>query len=240
VPVISDLFWLTEAEVAETSLFFPRSRDRGGVSDRRVLSGIVHVIRNGGLRWRDPPADYGPHKTFYNPYVCWTRSPKRRVSSHLSRFCQALGRAGPAHDRRLNFKLHAICDGAGRPLVMLLAEGQMSNHNGAALLLDVLPPARELIGDRGYESDRFRDALEDRGIQSCIPPRRNRKHPHCHDRALSISPPDREPVFASEGPAVGRHPLRPLRPPLHGHYRDCDHHHLLAQNMSPDLSRRRM
>lgn len=40
-----------------------------------------------------------------------------------------------------NSKLHAVCDGKGRPLVMLLSEGQASDHHGAALLLNALPPA---------------------------------------------------------------------------------------------------
>ena len=59
----------------------------------------------------------------------------------------------------------------------------MNDHKGAALLLDALPPARELIGDRGYDSDRFRAALADRGIASCIPPRKNRKVLHPYDPA---------------------------------------------------------
>jgi len=42
------------------------------VDDRRVISGIIFVIRN-GLRWRDPPAEYGPHKTIYNRFICWSR-----------------------------------------------------------------------------------------------------------------------------------------------------------------------
>ena len=43
-----------------------------GVDDRRVISGIVFVIRN-GLRWRDAPAEYGPHKTIYNRFIRWSR-----------------------------------------------------------------------------------------------------------------------------------------------------------------------
>lgn len=42
------------------------------VDDRRVLSGIIHVHRN-GLRWRDAPSVYGPHKTLYNRFVRWSR-----------------------------------------------------------------------------------------------------------------------------------------------------------------------
>src|SRR3546814_5359822 len=64
----------------------------------------------------------------------------------------------------LNSKLHAVCDGKGRPLVMLLSEGQMSDYKGAALMLDALPRAKALLGDRGYDADWFRKALAERGI----------------------------------------------------------------------------
>ena len=42
------------------------------MDDRRVISGIIFVIRN-GLRWRDAPPDYGPHKTIYNRFIRWSR-----------------------------------------------------------------------------------------------------------------------------------------------------------------------
>lgn len=50
--------------------FFPKSHGKLRVDDRRVLSGIVFVNRN-GLRWRDAPKDYGPHKTLYNRWKRW-------------------------------------------------------------------------------------------------------------------------------------------------------------------------
>ncbi len=50
----------------------------------------------------------------------------------------------------------------------------MSDHKRAGLLVDALPPARELIADRGYDSAGFRAALEDLGITPCI---LSRKHP---------------------------------------------------------------
>ena len=49
----------------------------------------------------------------------------------------------------LNSKLHAICDVQGRPRIMLLSEGKMNDHKGAGLMIDALPPARELLADRG-------------------------------------------------------------------------------------------
>ena len=69
-------------------------------------------------------------------------------------------------------------------MVLLLTEGQMSDHRGAAIMFPRLPPARELIGDRGYDSGRYRDALAAKGIAPCIPSSRKRKVPIPHDAAL--------------------------------------------------------
>ena len=60
----------------------------------------------------------------------------------------------------------------------------MSDHRGAALVLPALPSARELIADRGYDSNRFRAALLERGIAPCIPSTRSRKAPLPYDKAL--------------------------------------------------------
>jgi putative transposase len=84
----------------------------------------------------------------------------------------------------LNSKLHAVCDGEGRPLILLLSEGQMSDHRGAALLLPHLPGAKVLLGDKGYDSDWFRAALAQKGIDACIPPLRHRKTPPDYDKTL--------------------------------------------------------
>jgi transposase len=69
---MADLFLLTRAQLARIAPFFPLSHGVPRVDDRRVVSGIIHVIRN-GLRWRDAPAAYGPHKTLYNRFVRWSR-----------------------------------------------------------------------------------------------------------------------------------------------------------------------
>lgn len=67
---------------------------------------------------------------------------------------------------------------------MLLSEGQMSDYKGAAQMLDALPPAKVLLGDRDYDAGWFRNALADRGMAACIPSKANRKVPIPHDRAL--------------------------------------------------------
>lgn len=66
-----DQFWLTEAQFARIAPHLPTdTRGKPRVDDRRVISGIVQVLKSGG-RWIDAPPDYGPRKTLYNRYVRW-------------------------------------------------------------------------------------------------------------------------------------------------------------------------
>ena len=67
---------------------------------------------------------------------------------------------------------------------MLLTEGQASDYRGAALLLDKLPKAKDMLADRGYDSDWFRAALKAKAITPCIPPRKNRKVQIDYDKDL--------------------------------------------------------
>jgi transposase len=67
---------------------------------------------------------------------------------------------------------------------MMLSAGQMNDQKGANILASLLPPARELIADRGYDSNPFRTALAERGIAACIPPKKNRKVAIPYDKAL--------------------------------------------------------
>ena len=64
-------FWLTEAQFARLEPFLPTdTRGKLRVDDRRVISGIIHVLKSGG-RWVDAPQVYGPRKTLYNRFVRW-------------------------------------------------------------------------------------------------------------------------------------------------------------------------
>ena len=68
---MSDLFWFSDEQWARIEPMLPKNtRGLKRVDDRRVLSGIVHVLKSGG-RWADRPADYGPKKTIYNRFVRW-------------------------------------------------------------------------------------------------------------------------------------------------------------------------
>ena len=66
-----DLFWLTDAQFSKIEPHLPTdTRGKARVDDRRVISGIVHVLKSGG-RWVDAPSEYGPKKTLYNRFVRW-------------------------------------------------------------------------------------------------------------------------------------------------------------------------
>jgi transposase len=81
----------------------------------------------------------------------------------------------------MNTKLHAVSDADGQPLSFFMTAGQVSDYTGAASLLDDLPKAEWLLGDRGYDADWFRDALGVQGIQPCISDRKSHNEPVRYD-----------------------------------------------------------
>ncbi|WP_419756625.1 IS5 family transposase [Brevundimonas sp.] len=200
---MSDLYWLTDEQMARLEPFFPKSHGKPRVDDRRVLSGIIFVNRN-GLRWRDAPAAYGPHKTLYNRWKRWSEAgvfirmmeglsgaqterrtvmidatylKAHRTASSLRGKKGGLGRLIGRTKGGMNTKLHAVTDAHGRPISLFMTAGQVSDYIGAAALLDSLPRAQWLLGDRGYDADWFRDALQAKGITPCIPGRKTRTEP---------------------------------------------------------------
>ena len=68
---MSDYFWLNDEQFRRLAPLLPTdTRGVARVDDRRVISGIVHVLKSGG-RWVDAPPVYGPRKTLYNRFVRW-------------------------------------------------------------------------------------------------------------------------------------------------------------------------
>lgn len=94
----------------------------------------------------------------------------------------------------LHSKLHPICDRLGRPIMLLLTAGQISDHKGAALLLSALPRAKELLADKGY--DRSRAELVKQATNPCISPRKYRKVQYRYDAELYRQRHKIENVFA--------------------------------------------
>jgi transposase len=68
---MAEEFWLNDGQWARLAPLLP-NKPRGvpRVDDRRVISGVIHVLKSGG-RWADAPSSYGPRKTLYNRFVRW-------------------------------------------------------------------------------------------------------------------------------------------------------------------------
>ncbi len=110
---MSDLIWLSAAQTRRIEPHFPLSHGVPRVDDQRVISGIVFVIRN-GLRWRDAPNDYGPHKTIYNRYIRWSRL------GVFNRICESLAAEGGKPDQLMIDATHLK---AHRTAARLLKKG---------------------------------------------------------------------------------------------------------------------
>ena len=120
-------FWLSDAQFERLRPLLPNKvRGVARVDDRRVISGIIHVVKSGG-RWVDAPACYGPKKTLYNRFVRWaekgiwqelfvtlsaTGGPPAEVlidSTHMKAHRSAAGGKGGLSSRR-----SALVGAAGR------------------------------------------------------------------------------------------------------------------------------
>ena len=118
---MSDLIWLSEAQMRRIEPYFPLSHGVPRVDDRRIVSGIIFVIRN-GLRWRDAPADYGPHKTIYNRFIRWSRL------GVFNRIFAALSAKGGKPDTLMIDATHLK---AHRTAASLLKKGMFPDVSGA-------------------------------------------------------------------------------------------------------------
>ena len=83
----------------------------------------------------------------------------------------------------LNSKLHIVCDGHRRPVLLLLTEGLVSEQ-GAAILQHPLPDNSTFLADGGYDATWLHEFLKARGMTVCMPPRKNRSEAFSFDNTL--------------------------------------------------------
>jgi len=81
-------------------------------------------------------------------------------------------------------KVQAVTDQKGRPVVLVLTAGQVSDFVPAQECLEAAPKAAAVIADRGYDSDELRDFIKERGATPVIPPKKNRRIQYRYDKAL--------------------------------------------------------
>ena len=199
-----DLFWLTDEQFSKIAPHLPTdTRGKARVDDRRVISGIVHVLKSGG-RWIDAPPEYGPKKTLYNRYVRWAEKgvwlalfqalakaggPPAQVlidSSAVKAHRSAAGGKGGEKNQAIGrsrggrtTKIHALTDAECRPLAFMLTGGQVADCTAGADLIKQLPDCDILHADKGYDANAIRRQVEERGAMPNIPPKANRRWKNC-------------------------------------------------------------
>ncbi|MCW1984321.1 UNVERIFIED_ORG: transposase [Sphingomonas sp. R1F5B] len=201
------LFWLSDEAWAAIEPHLPQNQPGARrVDDRRVISGILHVLKV-GCRWCDCPAEYGPSTTLYNRFNRWshrgfwlelldalvevgavTRSTaidSTYVKAQRAAFGAKRGRSAQAIGRShggWTTKVHALTDVIGRPYVLMLTPGNVSDVKAAPALLERAGRMRYLLGDKGYDADRLRRLARDVGAIPVIPGRSNRKRTIRYDK----------------------------------------------------------
>jgi len=193
--------WLSDEEWARIEPLLPRGRKGAHrVDDRRVISGIVHMLK-GGARWRDCPPEFGPYTTVYNRFnrleppgsVAADVRGANGAHGHLRRgdrrhprqgaplgggrkrgaFLQAIGRSRGGRTT----KVHGLVDERGKPRVLLLSAGNINDISMAHALIQAAGPFRRLLADRAYDADHLRQRLAQHGAEAVIPSTTSRKAP---------------------------------------------------------------
>jgi transposase len=198
-------FWLTDAQWGAIDPLLPKNQPGARRSDdRRVISGIVHVLRTGlplpglpiGLRPGDDdlqsvsPLDHARAlaAAVSSPR---TRQPRRgsgdrqqhRQSAPVSGWwkrgaeAQAIGRSRGGRTT----KIHAIVDARGRPIAIEVTPGHLGDVRVATALISAVPPGARLAADAAYDSDGLRRFLLERGTVPVIPNNPTRKRRQAFD-----------------------------------------------------------
>lgn len=161
------------------------------------MRGILTVLSQ-GCKWRAierPEADWN---SVYQYFRRWTREgvlselfaqielplqgsrrflDSTHVKLHRCATNPCGGQASQAMGRTkggMNSKIHALVDGWGQPIRLLLSAGNDADISHAKTMAAEIP-ARCLVADKGYDSDEFRHWLGEQGIVPCIPPRCHRQ-----------------------------------------------------------------
>jgi transposase len=136
----ASLFWLTDVQWAKIEPRLPSDvRGKESVDDRRVISGILHVLKS-GCRWCDCPPEYGPHTTIYNRFSCWA---KRGIWERMFNDLAARGRS---NETQMIDSTHSKAHRSASSL--MLSDGAAHDCPAAKPLIERKKAAKKLLGTR--------------------------------------------------------------------------------------------
>ena len=189
------LFWLSDEAWAAIDPHLPRGKPgKPRVDDRRVLSGILHVLKG---RYVAPTASglvtaralAAPVRADCSFWRCSSRTQPRQfacegapLGSRRKRgeWAQAVGRSRGGRTS----KIHCLADDRGRPVAFALTPGNVADISMAVPLLNAVTSPKHLIADKAYDADSLRNWLKTRRIKAVIPSTATRTVPYPLDRAV--------------------------------------------------------
>lgn len=171
---------------------------RPRVDDELILRAILYRLRQ-GCTWR-ALSIFAPYSTIYGRWKQWcdsglwdklleqlTQGAKGKLWA-IDSTCVKVHKHGMGGRQYIdnqcigktkggqNTKIHALVDGKGRPLRLILSPGNRNDIIYAPKLVEGQTD-RHILADKAYDCDEFRDLLKQLGLTACIPPRENRKNP---------------------------------------------------------------
>ena len=169
---------------------------------RLIFEGILYRVRT-GIPWRDLPEYFGKHHTVYTAYNRWSaKGIFAEALKKLSQDCDLEwvaidGSYVRAHQHSagaswlseeeehaigmsrggMTGKIHLAADASGNPVGIIMTAGNINDISVAPELLDNIDLAgTELVNaDKGYDSDRLREQIEESGAKANIPYRQDRE-----------------------------------------------------------------
>jgi transposase len=204
-----DRFMLTDAQWAKLAPLLPGKRGdpgRPGKDNRLFVESVLWIART-GAPWRDIPATFGDWNAIYKRFRRWVvKGIFERIFTLLREApdCEyviadgsiirvhqkATGARGGTHNQAigrsrggLTSKIVALVDGLGNLVKFILMPGQRHDSRGVAPLIEGLTFGA-FVGDKAFDNDELRQALNERGAKAVIPPRRNRTTLIEYDREM--------------------------------------------------------
>ena len=174
---------------------------------RRFLEGVFYILRTGS-QWCELPHYYGKWRSVHKRFEYWCcKGILERILSMITEDCdgesvmidativrshpcaagykknsqdqEALGRSKGG----FTTKIHAVVDALGQALRFKLTSGQRHDVSQASELLYGFKDAN-VLGDKGYDSQKLISQIQNQGCTPVIPPRSNRKNPRDYDKHL--------------------------------------------------------
>ena len=162
---------------------------------RQMVEGMLYRLRI-GCPWRDLPRQFGCWNSVYKKFNAWSASGKWRTifsalvadadmewvfidGSYIKAHQHSAGAAsesdeGIGKSRAGNTtKIHLAVDGYGLPIDFDITGGHINDCTAAPELISKLPQANAIVADKGYDSERIREQIREKGSQAVIPRKRN-------------------------------------------------------------------